>query len=209
MTAIDPHIVETWVRGWTLARETPPPTRYRNALRVYVGWPRQMVRYVFPSLDREFHFLAEAIVEPWIFLKVCAPPDAVREYLPDRWVIQPAGFMMRCHGKMIRPAKKMTEEYTLECMQEDNITTARLLTTGKEVAAIGRVVQVDSFAVYDRIETHPDHRRRGLASFIMKALENAAGKQEGLLVATGEGRSLYETLGWRLYTPYTSVVIPG
>lgn len=47
MTA-DPHIVATWVKGWTLARETAPPRPYRDGFWVDVGWPQQKARYVFP-----------------------------------------------------------------------------------------------------------------------------------------------------------------
>jgi hypothetical protein len=38
---------------------------------------------------------------------------------------------------------------------------------------------------------------------------NRAGASRWLLVATPEGRALYETLGWEVHAPYTSAFIPG
>lgn len=56
-------------------------------------------------------------------------------------------------------------------------------------------------AVADRIFTVPEHRRRGLGSVVMGALTTTArerGARYGLLVASQEGRQLYERLGWRV-----------
>jgi hypothetical protein len=46
----------------------------------------------------------------------------------------------------------------------------------------------------------------------MKQLEQIALSKEvsqNFLVATEEGKSLYESLGWELYSLYTSIVIPS
>jgi hypothetical protein len=46
----------------------------------------------------------------------------------------------------------------------------------------------------------------------MKALEaiaRKAGATQGVLVATSDGRALYEALGWQLHSLYTTAVIPG
>lgn len=208
----DPLIVETWVRGWTVARETPPPVKDRGGLRVDVGWPRQRVRYVFPHLVEGLRPLADAISEPWVFLKACASPEGMRALLPSRWVIQPLGFMMTCSGPMTAAETALPEGYSLDLQEEPRVPVARVLTAGGEVAAIGRIALVGDFAIYDRIETHPDHRRRGLGRAVMKALEaigQARGATRGVLVATAEGRRLYEALGWRMHSLYTTAVIPG
>jgi hypothetical protein len=45
----------------------------------------------------------------------------------------------------------------------------------------------------------------------MKELEKIAlskGISKNFLVATEEGKPLYESLGWKLYCLYTSIVIP-
>lgn len=69
------------------------------------------------------------------------------------------------------------------------------------VAARGRVAVVGSYAILDRIFTSPDFRRQGLGTFVTRALIAIALEQdveEGLLVATEDGRELYEYLGWTL-----------
>lgn len=208
MTA-DPHIVATWIKGWTLARETTPPTPYKGGFRVDVGWPEQKTRYVFPAIVPAIGELASAINEPWVLLKACASPAAMQPMLATGWLIQRPGYMMTLRGPMgdfERP-----EGYALDTA-EGAISIVRALDPTGETAAIGRVVVVDGFAIYDRIETRPEHRRRGLARAVMKALETIGrekGAVHGVLVATSEGRALYESLGWELHSPYTTAVIPG
>lgn len=209
---VDPHIVEIWVKGWAIAREVTPPVRDSGAFRVDVGWPDQQARYVFPGITGGFQHLADTIFTPWVFLKVCAPPQAVGPLLPSRWEIQSPGFMMTCTTSMDTAKIDLPAAYRLDLITDMPVPAARVLTAAGEIAAMGRIALVEDYIIYDRIETHPDHRRRGLGSIVMKALESlgaAHGKKKGILVATTAGRALYETLGWQLYSEYTSVVIPG
>jgi GNAT superfamily N-acetyltransferase len=208
----DPRVVEAWVNGWALARETPLPVRDKGGFRVDVGWPQQRVRYVFPRVVAGVQQLANTIVDPWIFLKVCAPPEAMRGILTPRWVIQPPGFMMTCFGPMGASGASLPEGYTLDLREDLPVPLARVLTAHGEVAATGRIALAADFVIYDRIETHPDHRRRGRGRSLMKALEEIGrgrGKTQGLLVATANGRALYEALGWRIHSMYATAVIPG
>jgi len=88
----------------------------------------------------------------------------------------------------------------------------RIVDRDGDEACIGRSVLVEDFAIFDRIKTQPNHRRRGLASAVMntlQALSGKAGAGQGVLVATEAGRQLYENLAWRLYSPYTTAVIEG
>ncbi|GAA2944325.1 GNAT family N-acetyltransferase [Glutamicibacter bergerei] len=67
------------------------------------------------------------------------------------------------------------------------------------VAASGHVSAVDGFAIFDRIITGPDFRRRGLGTLIMRALASLAQEhdvEEGLLIASVDGQELYASLGW-------------
>ncbi|WP_102157352.1 GNAT family N-acetyltransferase [Zhihengliuella halotolerans] len=67
------------------------------------------------------------------------------------------------------------------------------------VVASGHVAVVDDYAVFDRIITSPDFRRRGLGSLVMRALAALAlehAVSEGLLIATVDGQELYKYLGW-------------
>ncbi|WP_142682755.1 GNAT family N-acetyltransferase [Chitinophaga polysaccharea] len=207
---IDPNIVEKWLKGWALSRGLPLPVKSGSGFRVEVGWPGQKARYVFPNFTNEFTDLANTIIEPWVFLKVCAPPDAIKNILPSAWVLQPPGFMMTCFTPMSPCKRGLADEYKLEVKNEVPVSIAKVLTINGDIAAIGRLVFVDDFVIYDRIETDALHRRKGLATIIMKTLENIAvsrKKTNGVLVATEAGKALYESLGWTLYAPYTSVVI--
>ncbi|MCH8561509.1 MULTISPECIES: GNAT family N-acetyltransferase [unclassified Nesterenkonia] len=72
---------------------------------------------------------------------------------------------------------------------------------GDKVAARGRVATVGHYAILDRIYTNDDYRRQGLGTYVTRALIAIAHEhdvEEGLLVATGDGRELYEYLGWTL-----------
>jgi GNAT superfamily N-acetyltransferase len=208
----DPSVVQAWIRGWTLARETPPPVPHADGWRVDIGWPQQRVRYVFSRCSKALQSLADTIVEPWIFLKVCAAPEVMQMLLPPRWIIQPLGFMMIYTVQGWEQDVSLANAYTLNLSEAPSVTVAKVLTADGEIASIGRVVFVDDFAIYDRIETHNDRRRRGLASAVMNRLQSVAlarGNTRGVLVATADGRALYETLGWRLHSLYTTAVIPG
>lgn len=208
----DPELVKTWLTGWSLSRDLPIPVSDHGGFRVDVGWPDQQVRYVFADPAEGFNYLATTISDPWIFLKVCAAPEVVRALLPARWVIESPAFMMTCNGRMKGPSPALPEGYQLDIHIRTSVPVVKVLTADGQEAAIGRIVLVNDFAIYDRIATHPEHQRRGLGTVIMKALEGigaANGITKGLLVATSAGRALYETLGWELYAPYTTAVIPA
>ena len=105
----------------------------------------------------------------------------------------------------------LPEGYVLE-VATGTTATVRVLSPERDIAATGHLVTVEDFAIYDRIETQPEHRRRGLARVVMTMLETI-GRQKsagcGVLVATPDGRPLYESLGWELHSPYTTAAIPG
>ena len=154
----NPLVVQAWVRGWALARETAPPVSEGDGWRVDVGWPHQQVRYVFSRCSKRLQSLADTIDEPWIFLKACTPPEVMQTLLPPRWIIQPLGFMMIYTGREHNVS--LSNIYTLNLIEALAVAVAKVLTANGEIASIGRVVFVDDFAIYDRIETHKDHRRR-------------------------------------------------
>ena len=208
----DPKIVSQWVHGWSLAREVSLPVWENGVYRIEVGWPDVIRRFVFPSLTPAVGQLAETIVDPYVLLKVCAPPEEVQKCLPPNWMVHPPGFMMTCLQPMKNVSIRLDKEYTLDIADNIPVPVARVLTTQGEVAAIGRIAFVEDAGIYDRIETHPLHRRRGLGTVIMKALESvgtARGITKGLLVATSPGRALYETLGWEMHSLYTTAEIPA
>lgn len=143
-------------------------------------------------MTTRFLELSETISEPWILLKACTSPQEMRAALPSRWFIEPPGFMMTREATM-PSAPALSAGYTLDAEADLPISVVRIIAPSGELAAIRRVVTVDDWAIYDRVETQENHRRRGFACSIMKALEGIAisrNATRGVLVATAAGRTI-------------------
>jgi GNAT superfamily N-acetyltransferase len=88
----------------------------------------------------------------------------------------------------------------------DNIATYWIEIDGR-IAAEGSVGVLDDWATFDQIETTPRFRRQGLARQVMDRLTHyavAANAKHGILVATHDGRLLYESIGWEAVMPLRS-----
>jgi GNAT superfamily N-acetyltransferase len=209
---VSSKIVESWLKGWCLSRETPFPVPHKSGFYVNVGDEKQKERFVFPELNDDFFQLANSIDEPWVYLKVSTSPDEFIEKIPQRWELQSQGYMMTCFHPMQFPETSLAEGYHLEFSEYNTTFVVRIVAENGEQASIGRVSLIDDCAIYDRIITEKNHQRKGLARFLLKELETIAlskGFSNNLLVATEEGKLLYETLGWKLYCLHTSIVIPS
>ncbi|RLJ32826.1 acetyltransferase (GNAT) family protein [Chryseobacterium sp. 7] len=209
---VSAEIVEKWLKGWCLSREVPFPVSYTSGFYVMVGDEKQKERFIFPELNDDFFQLANSIDEPWIYLKVSISPEEFINKIPERWKLQPQGYMMTCFHPMNFPKISLAEGYHLEFSEYNTTFVVRITAENGEQASIGRVSLTDDMAVYDRIITERNHQRKGLATFLLKELEKIAlskGVTNNLLVATEEGKLLYETLGWKLYCLHTSIVIPS
>lgn len=209
---VSSDILEKWLNAWSLSRKLPLPTKFKSGYKVEVGYEKQKARYVFAELNGDFIQLSETISEPWIFLKVCTAYEEVIKIISEKWVIQPQGYMMSCISPMHIPNKSMPDGYKIELENDNSTTVVRILTEDGELASIGHLVIVGELAVYDRISTEENHKRKGLATLLIKELEKIAvskNVRNNFLVATEEGRLLYQTLGWEVCSLYTSVVIPS
>ncbi len=203
-------LLETWARGWALTRGIAPLIRDKGGLRIDVGWPEQKTRYIFTGITEGLLQLACTIVEPYVFIKVCLPAEAIKQHLPPRWAISEPRFLMTCSQSIKTTASALPEGYILSIDESPSLSIVKILTVTGDLAAIGRIAIVDDHAIYDRIESSPGHRRKGLATAIMLTLENIAircNRHKGILVATAQGRALYETLGWQVRSCYTTAVI--
>lgn len=204
--AADPRLLRIWLTGWCRTRGTPLPTAAYGGWYVAVGLPEQMARLVFASASTGLSEASEAIREPHIFLKACATAERMARCLAPGWEMRPPGYLME------QPVLGSTWAEGVSLRQEEpGLLKAEIVRDGA-LAACGAVVLVDGFAIFDRIQTDEAHRRQGLGRRIMThlgAAAHAAGARHGLLVATAEGRALYEAIGWRLHSPYSTAVRPS
>lgn len=208
---VSPDILEKWLKAWALSRELSLPIRWKSGYKIDVGYEKQKTRYVFAELNDDFVQLSKAITEPWVFLKVCASPQEVERKISGKWEIQPQGYMMSCVFPMNIPKVSLPDSYEVKFHSYNSTILIKIMTKNGTLASTGRVVIVDDLAVYDRVSTEENHKRKGLATLVIKELERIAlskGVRKNLLVATEEGKLLYESLGWTVYSFYTSVVIP-
>jgi len=209
-------VFAAWIRGWALTREVAPPVPHADGFRIEVGLPRQAARFVFPRATATLARLGETIGQPWVFLKANAEGGELRALLPPQWQLQPDGFMMTCGDAPFRGIAALPAGYSL---QVDDARTARaglahvrVRAPDGTLAAAGHLALDSRRAIYDRIVTDDAHQRRGLGRAVMHALQavaHAHGRHAGVLVATPMGRTLYESLGWRLHAPWATAVIPG
>ena len=208
--SISKDIIFNWLNAWSISRGLTLPTSFNSGFKVEVGYPNQKVRYVFPLLNEDFFRLANEIDEPYIYLKFCGPPKSIIDKIPSRWKIQPQGFMMVCFDKMKEIKTELSQDYNLKIDFSKAGYLAKIQTINGEVASEARLILVNDLAIYDRVITNDNHKRKGLASILIKELEKIAiseGVCKNFLVATEQGKFLYEKLGWKLYSLYTSVVI--
>ncbi|WP_294299818.1 GNAT family N-acetyltransferase [uncultured Chryseobacterium sp.] len=212
MNQVPEELLEKWLTGWSISRGKPLPEAWESGYRVLVGDGKQKARYVFPKVNKDFIQLAESIHEPWVYLKVCEPFEKFRSVIPERWQIQPQGYMMYCQEKMNIRENPLPDDYSMKVFQpQPDSFMVKIYTANKQVAAVGRLILVDGLAVYDRVETDKDYQRKGFATQIIKELEFIAlskGIVENFLVATAQGKLLYESLGWKIYSLYSTIVIP-
>ncbi|WP_442681366.1 GNAT family N-acetyltransferase [Sphingomonas sp. ASY06-1R] len=208
--AADPALLATWIKAWAITRSVAPPISYASGHFVAVNQPDQRGRYVFATLDEHAISKVAQGQAPWVYLKVCEQEEKVRPLLPARWQIRSTPTCMMIAD--LSPLRlTLPEGYQLSLAQEGEVLTATIR-AGDALAARGRLVVVDGMAIFDQIRTQDEHQRRGLGRALMAALtQTALERQAGLAIlsATAMGRALYESVGWRWHSPYTSAVIPA
>jgi GNAT superfamily N-acetyltransferase len=207
----DAALVEAWVTGWALSRNVGAPIPVPGGHRVLVGDPGHAERFVFPALDAAaLSAQAARITAPGIFLKAFCAPEALLAAVDARWNPQPPGDLMAVDLAAVPPPSALAEGYVQELRAEGDVLVVEIHDADGGLAASGRAALTGGFAVFDKIITDPAHQRRGLGRVVMGVLgerARALGADQGVLVATPEGRALYEVLGWRFEGRMETVVI--
>lgn len=196
-------LVSRWSRGWAYARGFPRPAAVPGGVRVEVGVPGRRVEWVATDDADTLAGLvdtARATPEAWLSV-VTDSPAGVRPWFVEGGLTANdaeealMGIDLADHG-----TRELPEGYRAEVERDGGIITVTLR-SGEAVAAGGTIAVIGADAVADRIQTDPDHRRRGLGGAVMSLLVAAAreaGAVYGLLVASEMGEPLYAGLGWRV-----------
>lgn len=197
--------IAAWLAARSIVRGLPPPVADRGGYRVDTNAPDEVQRWVFPAVSEDLAALARSISRPAYLVKACAAPEQLRAVLPVGWQIHPAGFFMAGPDlPLVRPV--CPPSYTLDVRRSGPVTEVRVISESGELAASGYSAETKDVFIYDRIITTAEHRRRGLGSLLMAALRQAKVRASApeRLVATAEGRALYESLGWRMLSDFST-----
>ena len=129
--------------------------------------------------------------------------------MPARWELQLANYFMTAAVAAL-DTKPLPNGYRMEIHRAGPVTRACIIAPDGDLAASGSAAETADVFIYDRVETAQDHRRKGLGVAVMIALGTARKSlvSPQLLVATGDGRSLYASLGWTVLAPFAAATIP-
>jgi GNAT superfamily N-acetyltransferase len=201
-----------WAFGYCAARGYARPVGATLATGLWFepGKPDQAGRLILGDASDETVASAfAAVAAPAIYVDFAAPRAAILPRVPPHW--QPRDPMWLMATGAVTAAARPTPGFTIEVDESDDRIEAVARDADGTLAARG-VLGIDgATAVYDQIVTEARFGRRGLGSAIMAELGRRASRRgvtESLLVATADGRALYERLGWTLRSDIVSVISP-
>ena len=206
---MDTELIGRWLRARSICHGLPPPVRDHGGWRLDTAQPGELRRYVFGAPCDGLRELGDTVVIPHVFLKLCGSAEELRALLPPRWQLDEPRHVMLAGDWPA--AGVLADAYTLRLTRVGVVTTAHIVSETGAVAASGYAAEWGGVFIYDRIETAPAHRRRGLAACVMQALRSARRDPHAteILVATSAGQALYTALGWRTVSPYSTAFING
>lgn len=205
---VDPAVLRGWLAARSIARGLPAPVMAHGGWRVDTRSAAEWCRYVFAAPDPRIADVARSIDRPGILLKLCAADAVLAALLPAGWQLDPCSWFMTAPESSIRTA--LPKGYTSTVQKKAGAHHVAITAPDGSLAASGYAAEIDGVFCYDRIVTSADHRRRGLGTAVMALLgaRRALDTSRHTLVATDQGRALYETLGWRVVSPYATAFLP-
>ncbi|NRG39333.1 GNAT family N-acetyltransferase [Rathayibacter sp. VKM Ac-2835] len=199
---VTPELVDRWVAGWCTSRGMLA-RRDGDGRLVEVAAETRSREYVIaePSLP-ELHRLAAAVTTPDVWLTIVGDLD-------ERGRDAVAGLDAVTSDERMMTTRLRTSARPPQVRIEENgrVAHARIEVEG-EIAARGQAALSGGDVVFDRIETTPRFRRRGLGGLVMTGLSAWAaenGATTGLLMASVGGRALYTSLGWTEVAPIVTL----
>ncbi|HEY3005672.1 MAG TPA: GNAT family N-acetyltransferase [Kribbellaceae bacterium] len=204
----EPDLVRRWQAGWSMQRGHDTAVDEGGVLAVPVGEPGRRWEYVVVDADGDPESVRRAAGRAlgteggaWVSAMTSRPAALAAELRAAGLRVDDGlEWLMSVDLSEQAPARPVASSYRLRT--EDHGRSRLLEATvmaGTEPAASGWAAVIDEDAIFDRIVTDPAHRRRGLGAAVMAALvEHARASRavRGLLVASPDGRHLYESLGW-------------
>ncbi|QCO99778.1 GNAT family N-acetyltransferase [Arthrobacter sp. 24S4-2] len=198
------RLVEIWVTGWAGCRgyETRVEGRFPAALRA--DTTKEWEYFAHDPSEAEFAELAAKTAEAPARILTVLTNDVARY----KHLAQQHGLNATSASQTMMIVDMETQDSEDPWLSDDDLKLATsysngvhhaVVHSGESVAASGRVFVVGHTAVFDKIVTEPAYQRRGLGSFIMKALAAQAFEHDvenGLLLASLDGQKLYSHLGW-------------
>jgi GNAT superfamily N-acetyltransferase len=198
------EMLGAWVRGWAVSRAAPPPVDEPDGHRVDVGLPGHRVRYLLRT-PSTVATRARTVAAPGTWLKTCGSRSAVVAGLTAEWVTGETEYLMTFDGGF--PPVEVPAPYAVAVTGDGPVWKVEVTAEGAP-AARGWVAVASGVAVFDRIVTEPEHRRRGLGRVVMHQLGAAAGARSSVLLASTAGRGLYGALGWRVLSDVVPAQVP-
>jgi GNAT superfamily N-acetyltransferase len=193
----DRQLLQTWITGWSACRGTTSVllTDQQNQTEHFLFEPTdELLLDVASELRQDPLRVLTVVTNRMQALIDAAAPLGMR--VTDR---QQSLMRVDMDGQDVEDPRPPGDGFALERTREGACRSVTVHADGI-LAARGSVSVVDEYAVYDRIVTEEHFRRRGLASYVMRDLTAAVLEDDvtsGLLMASADGRALYEFLGWQ------------
>jgi GNAT superfamily N-acetyltransferase len=199
-------LIIRWHLGWRASRTLPAADVSDDGLWIHCAQP-----------SREFEVLAlHADEDPASLPRLAAQVLAAKEHT---WLtvttnhpaqttaaLEATGLEILHRSEWLmttdltrHPRHALDAAYMCDIRTEPSVIAVSIHDRDGELAARGQIGLTGTDAVADRIETMPNHRRRGLGRAVMSALATEAaahGAHTGLLIASADGQHLYSALGW-------------
>ncbi|MFE1441274.1 GNAT family N-acetyltransferase [Streptomyces sp. NPDC058739] len=211
--------IRSWIDGWVMSRGAAQPITEPWGWTIDVGRPDHVTRHVLGEIgdgvdERTVRKVAESVTGAGVWLKVFRDPAETGAWLNADWWIDPEpGYLMTTSLQESQKAPEPApHNHRLGVWTSAGVTRAMIAAPDGSLAARGQIAVTGPTAVADQIETTPAHRRKGLASLIMRTLQHTAarrGADRAILAGTPAGRALYESLGWTTEAPLTSARFLG
>lgn len=204
-TSLTQELVNTWVNGWAAARNYAT-SQDGDLPVVHLGEDRGNGQEYFlldPTEEHVRHAVQKLDGDPAGRITIVTNELANVYPLAEQFgldVVRTEESLMVANMAFqdVEEPPMPWEEFSREVERSDSRAILRVLHEDKDIAH-GSLALVDGTAVYDRVETSPDYRRRGLGSYVMRALSAIALEHDadaGIIIASADGRMLYQFLGW-------------